>query len=243
MNANIQVALVEDDPLLRDSLTSYLELIGFSVTAVGDGISLYAELKLQRFDVAVVDLGLPDQAGEILVDYLRRNTQSAIIVITARDTLDTRVECYRVGADLFLGKPVDGRELAAAISSLAARRSMVAVLPSEKPVTPQAKKSGVWIFAARQRILSSPEAISIELTPKESQLLTVLFACAGITVRRDQLLEAIYHRHDESSERALDTLVRRTRSKIEVATGTPAPILTEHGVGYAFVANIRIDEG
>jgi two-component system OmpR family response regulator/two-component system response regulator TctD len=241
MNATIHVVLVEDDTLLRDSLASYLGLIGFSVTAVGDCLSLYGELTSQRFDVAVVDLGLPDQSGEVLVDYLRRNTESAIIVITARDTLDTRVECYRVGADLFLGKPVDGRELAAAISSLAARRSMSAVLPSEVP-GPQATSSAAWIFQARQRILTSPEAIDIELTPKESQLLTALLARAGKTVRRDLLLEAIYHRQDESSDRALDTLVRRTRHKIETATGIPAPILTEHGVGYAFVANFRSAE-
>ena len=241
MNASIQVALVEDDPILRVSLASYLKLIGFSVIAVGDCLSLYTELRSQRFDVAVVDLGLPDQAGEVLVDYLRRNTESAIIVITARDTLDTRVECYRVGADLFLGKPVDGRELAAAISSLAARRHMATAQPGELPA-PKPISSAAWIYMARERILTSPEVKRIELTPKEAHLLAALLAEAGHTVRRAQLLEAIYGRQDESADRALDTLVRRTRSKIEAATGTPAPILTEHGVGYAFVANIRSAE-
>jgi two-component system OmpR family response regulator/two-component system response regulator TctD len=241
MSSPIHVVLVEDDPLLRDSLASYLELIGFSVNAVGDGISLYGQLALKRFDVAVVDLGLPDQAGEVLVDYLRRNTASAIIVITARDTLDTRVECYRVGADLFLGKPVDGRELAAAISSLAARRATDSLL-SRQVSEPRAISSSAWTFLARQRILISPEARRIELTAKEAHFLTALLAQPGDTVRRAHLLETLYQRQDESSDRALDTLVRRTRRRIEAETGIPAPILTEHGIGYAFVANIRIED-
>ena len=239
MSATIHVVLVEDDPLLRDSLSNYLQLVGVSVTAVGDGLSLYGQLALKRFDVAVVDLGLPDQAGEVLVDYLRRNTDSAIIVITARDTLDTRVECYRVGADLFLGKPVDGRELAAAISSLAARRSTDSGL-SRQMATPRAISSSTWTFQVHQRILISPEAKRIALTAKEAHLLNALFAQPGDTVRRDHLLETIYQRQDESADRALDTLVRRTRRRIEAETGIPAPILTEHGIGYAFVANIRI---
>ena len=115
----------------------------------------------------------------------------------------------------------------------------MAAVPSSETPAPTATSSNVWAFAARQRTLTSPGAQRIELTPKESQLLTTLLDHAGHTVNRKQLLSAIYGRQDDSSDRALDTLVRRTRSKIETATGSPAPILTEHGVGYAFVANIR----
>jgi len=237
MSAPIQIVLVEDDTLLRDSLASYLTLVGFMVVAVGDGLSLYRLLGEHKFAVAVVDLGLPDEDGTTLVSYLRRNTQSAIIVITARDTVDSRVACYRVGADLFLGKPVDGAELAAAITSLAGRRTS---LVAEPP--PPAKKahSPNWTFVMRQRTLISPTAQRVELAAKECQLLTALVAEAGGTAKRTTLLEGIYGLQDNNTERALDTLVRRTRRKIEMATGTPAPILTEHGVGYAFVANISV---
>ncbi|MFZ4626633.1 MAG: response regulator transcription factor, partial [Rhodoferax sp.] len=187
----------------------------------------------------VVDLGLPDEDGTTLISYLRRNTESAIIVITARDTLDSRVECYRVGADLFLGKPVDGAELAAAIASLAGRRTS---LVAEPPPPVKETHSPSWTFVMRQRALISPAAQRVELAVKECQLLTALVAEAGGTARRATLLEGIYGLQDNNTERALDTLVRRTRRKIEVATGTAAPILTEHGVGYAFVANISVVE-
>ncbi|MDQ5910524.1 MAG: hypothetical protein QG599_2621 [Pseudomonadota bacterium] len=253
MIASIHVVIVEDDPLLRDSLACYLKLVGFPTTAVGDCLSFYSELAVHRFDVAVVDLGLPDQAGEVLVDYLRRNTDCLIIVITARDTLDSRIECYRVGADLFFGKPVEGRELVAAITSLVARHATphatpvalpqpaAAGLPTEAPA-PKAVIPAAWTFALRQRILTSPTAKRIALTAKEAHLLALLTASPAGTVARHKLLEALYQRQDESANRALDSLVRRTRHTIEAATGSPAPILTEHSVGYLFTACVVVED-
>jgi len=252
MSSTTHVVLVEDDQLLREGLTTYLTLLGFAVTAVGDCLSLYGQLAAKSFDVAVVDLGLPDQAGEVLIDYLRRNTASVIIVITARDTLDTRVECYRVGADLFLGKPIKGRELTAAITSLTARRATAnanpvallhataAILPVDVPA-PAAMTPGIWKFIVRQRVLISPNALHIELTSKEAHLLTLLSAASTGTVARRDLLEALYRRQDDSADRALDTLVRRTRRMIEAATGSPAPILTEYSIGYTFAAKIIVE--
>ena len=257
MNATIKVVLVEDDPLLRDSLASYLRLVGFPTTAVGDCLSLYSELTVQRFDVAVIDLGLPDQAGEVIIDYLRRNTDCVIIVITARDTLDTRVECYRIGADLFLGKPIEGRELAAAIASLAARRAALHTAPQASPtalphtaavappletLAPKAVTPAAWACAPRQRTLTSPPAQRIELTAKEAHLLELLVTPPAGTVARRKLLQALYLRQDDSADRALDSLVRRTRQTIEAATGSPAPILTEHSVGYLFAASVVVED-
>jgi DNA-binding response OmpR family regulator len=238
MNAPIQIVLVEDDALLRDSLASYLTLMGFVVVAVGDGLSLYRLLGEHKFAVAVVDLGLPDEDGTTIVSHLRRNTESAIIVITARDTLDSRVECYSVGADLFLGKPVDGGELAAAIASLAGRRATVV----EPPLPLTVDHLPTWTFIMRQRALLSPASRRVDLAVKECQLLTALVTEAGRTAKRATLLDAIYGLQDSNTERALDTLVRRTRRKIETATGTTAPILTEHGVGYVFVENVLVVE-
>lgn len=238
MSLPIQIVLVEDDTLLRDSLASYLTLVGFLVVAVGDGLSLYRLLGEHKFAVAIINLGLPDEDGTILVSYLRRNTDCLIIVITAHDTLDTRIECYRVGADLFLGKPVDGRELAAAIASLAGRRATVV----EPPLPRRVAHSPTWTLVTRQRALVSPASQRVELAVKECQLLTALVGEPGRTAKRAMLLEAIYGLKDKNTERALDTLVRRTRRKIEVATSITAPILTEHGVGYTFVANIHVVE-
>ena len=117
-----QLILVEDDAGLRGDLVEFLELEGFSVVSCGNALEFFRKLVGQTFGVALIDLGLPDEAGEVLVDYVRRNTTSSIVVLTARDTLETRVQCYRNGADLFLGKPVNCIELATIIRNLLKRR-------------------------------------------------------------------------------------------------------------------------
>ena len=236
MSDKIPVLLVEDDEPLRESLASYLRIQGFAVTAVGDGLSFYRCLAQDRFAVLIIDLGLPDQSGEVLVDYARRNLDSAIVVITARDTLDTRVGTYQAGADLFLAKPVDGRELAAAVASLGARRGG----PGGSGVG-GARPRAPWKLKSRERVLVAPAGQRIELTPKEFQLLHGLASREGSAGLRKDLLEALYGRADESAERALETLIRRTRQTITGIVGGVAPILTQHGVGYAFTEDIEVE--
>ncbi|WP_396625671.1 response regulator transcription factor [Luteitalea sp.] len=236
MNAtpDTHVLLVEDDELLRSSLVSLLRMSGFRVTGVGDGLSFYKALGDAPPDVAVLDLGLPDQAGETLIDYLRRNTTIPIIVITARDSLDTRLECYRTGADLFLGKPVDGRELAAAIASLAGRRR------GDTPTRPTPPADAPWVLDIPRHALLTPAGEAITLTAMEWQFVATVAEGADHGARRRDLLVALYGRDDESAEHALETLVRRTRQKIADVLGAPAPIQTEYGVGYRFGARLVI---
>ncbi|MTW19928.1 response regulator transcription factor [Allochromatium palmeri] len=236
MSQHTRVLLVEDDAMLRASLESYLGLVGYSVTAVGDSLAYYRCLSEGDFAVAVIDLGLPDQSGKILVDYTRHNTTSSIIVITARDTLETRVDCYQTGADLFLGKPFDGRELAAAIASLASRREQI----SDRLSSNQADASA-WRLLIRQHRLQRPDGQLLELTPKECQLLELLARGDGDPVPRSTLLTELYGRVDESAARALETLVRRTRQKIANHHPGPSPILTQHGLGYALVVPCLLD--
>lgn len=229
-----RVLLVEDDELLRSSLVSLLRMSGFEVTGVGDGLSFYKALAEGPADVAVLDLGLPDQAGETLIDYLRRNTTIPIIVITARDSLDTRLECYRTGADLFLGKPVEGRELAAAIASLAGRRR------GEALARPVPAADAAWVLDVPRRVLMTPAGDTIALTGMEWQFVSTVAGGDEHAARRRDLLVALYNRDDDSAAHALETLVRRTRQKIADVLGAPAPIQTEYGVGYRFGARLVI---
>jgi len=232
----IRILLVEDDALLRRGLERFLSLHGYAITAVGDSLSFYREIDDQVFDIALIDLGLPDQRGETLIEYLRQNTTTAIAVITAHDSLDTRVACYRTGADLFLSKPVDGQELAAAIESLVARARL-----QNKPVPPLPESSSrTWILQPQARILVSPDGQRLPLTAKEWILFTTLASHPDHTSRQ-ALLTAIYQRNDLSAQQALDTLLRRTRQKIVEKLGIPHPILNEYGVGYRFGGQILIE--
>lgn len=234
MSDAVSVLVVEDDDLLRGGLVRYLGLVGFEVTAVGDGASFLAALASRTFAVAVIDLGLPDRAGETLVEHTRLHTHSAIIVITARNTIDTRVDVYRTGADLFLGKPIDGRELAAAIGSLAARSRQLVEAADRTP------RDG-WHLVAATRELRSPSGTAVALTHKEYELLYALATSPGLVGRRQDLIDQLYGRSYENADRALETLVRRTRRSIADQVGRAAPILTHHGIGYAFADALTVE--
>ncbi|NKN32453.1 response regulator transcription factor [Marichromatium bheemlicum] len=219
------VILIEGDAELRATLSAALEEAGCAVTTAGDAVSGYRQLNEQGFAVVIVGLALPDQPGQVLIDYTRRNTASAVVALGQRGGVEVRVDCYRAGADLFLQGPVDPEELAAAVSSLTRRYAQLRA---------SAPRFVGWRLLVQRRALAIPGAGTLELSPRECQLLDLLSPGAGEAVRRCELLDRLYARRDESAERALETLVRRTRRKIAGHHPGPSPILTQHGVGYAF---------
>lgn len=233
-----RILLVEDDDLLRRGLERFLTLSGYQVTAVADSLSCYREIDGKTFDVALIDLGLPDQRGETLIAYLRHNTTSAIAVITAHDDLDTRVACYRSGADLFLSKPVDGQELVAAIDSLAGRVRLLHEVAS--PPAPDSVPAR-WVLQTRSRTLISPDEQRLRLTAKEWNLFSTIATHPDHTSRQT-LLTVLYRRDDPSAQQALDTLLRRTRQKIVKKLGIPDPIINEYGVGYRIGGSIYFED-
>jgi DNA-binding response OmpR family regulator len=231
----IRVILVEDDKQLSDSLTNYLSMSGFDVTPCSDSLSFYASMKSALHDIAVIDLGLPDQSGETLIEFLRNNTNLPMVVITARDTLEARINCYKLGADLFLSKPVIGAEIAAALKSLSGR----AAKNGSKATSSGLLGNGTWTLVARERSLVSPQGKRILLTAKEWSLFFAL-ANTQTSVTRAKLLSLIYRRDDESAQHALDTLIRRSRIKISSHGGHDIMIINDYGIGYRFAGDLNL---
>lgn len=228
-----KVIVVEDDLNLRESLLECLELAGLEVDVTGSAIEFYQALNCASYDVAVVDIGLPDQSGYEVVDFIRRNTKLGVIILTARSSIEDRVKGYDAGADLYLVKPVDCRELAAAIRNLADRSSSLA-----KNIP---KSTNPWVLDKMQWRLATPVGIEVKLTAKEMQLLEILVTAAGQAVSREQLMAALeYDSQDQYGNRALDAMVGRLRKKIEETVGHDAPIQTIHGVGYCFSASTTL---
>jgi DNA-binding response OmpR family regulator len=231
------VILVEDDAALRDSLSEYLQLRGQPVTAVASGLAFYRQLAPSQHGVAVIDLGLPDLRGETLVHYCRQNTPLSIIVLTAASGLDARVQCYRSGADLFLSKPVDASELAAAIESLAERRRErdlnSAMAPAAAP-EPAVFTLGAWTFDPEgQRLLDAEGREIATLTWGETQILAALARADGRLVRRATLLACLSHDSEDPNPGSLNALVYRLRRKLAGAGGgADSLIQTLSGVGY-----------
>lgn len=233
-NQRVSVVLVEDDQSLRDSLVEYLSLKGLDVKATGTAAGFYQLLEQSRFQVAVIDLGLPDASGQELVNYARQNSVMSLIVITANDGLNSRVSCYSSGADLFMGKPVQGQELAAAILSLAERQKARLSLDAQE------EQATGWRLNSKSWSLITPQKEEIECTVKEYRLLALLAETPSEPVKRPRLLQSLYGRDDDSAQRALDTLVRRLRQKIaQFDSADSAPIRTVYSVGYMFADQIE----
>ncbi len=228
----IHIILIEDDDELRKGMQEYLELSGFLVTAVGKGIDFFSVILQHSFDVAIVDLGLPDFTGQQLIEYLRRHSSTAVIVLTASNSLSTRVESYQLGADLFMNKPVDARELIAAVNSLASRRLL--------SLSPVAQQPAVWTVQRSLWTLVSPCGIAIKFTGKEFKFIDQLIMFPNETLHRQQVCIAIYGRDDNSAQAALLTLIKRVRQRIAQSGSQEQPIQTEHGMGYRFTAPFKI---
>lgn len=231
MSIRTKVILVEDDRDLRESLVEYLALAGHQVDGVGTGLEFYRNLGRQSYDVAVVDLRLPDQDGFVLVEYARKNSEMGLIIMTAKDAVEDRICGYGAGADIYLVKPVDGRELAAAITSLAARRRESSTGSWVSPLACWQLDCGGWT-------LTAPTGETVALTGREMQLMAKLAETPGRPVARETLLVGLYASQDEAASRALESLVRRLRGKIVALTGAASPIKTSHAVGYSFAAGL-----
>jgi DNA-binding response OmpR family regulator len=233
-----QVILVEDDEPLREGLSEYLTLAGFAMTAVGSGLEFFTSLpRLLELQVAVVDLCLPDIDGQRLVEHLREHTEIRIIVLTANNQPDCRVDSYEKGADLYMAKPVDSSELAAAIRSLAMRH-----LGSQKSkLEAEASASGNnWQLQRSHWKLCCPNGETLRLTAREFQLIEQLALAQGQLLSRRELCQKLYQRFDPSAEAALSTLIKRIRQRITNACDQEDPIRTAHGAGYCFAPPIEI---
>ena len=234
MNSKIRVIIVEDDRDLRESIVEFLTLAGHDACGVGSSLEFYRAIAESSFSIAVVDVGLPDQCGYILAEYIRKNTAMGVIILTARDAVEDRVRGYGAGADLYMVKPVDCRELAAAITNLAVR------LRGRLPLSEYAAVPASWQLVRQSWRLVPPAGAAVLLTAKEMQFMECFASNLGKPVLRDTFLAALGYRDDEYASRAMDSLVRRLRRKIEEDLRLPSPIKTVHSVGYCFTAPLII---
>lgn len=219
----INVALVEDDPDFLDELAFNLSDEGLSVTCCTDGAALDRELAHQLFDAVVLDLGLPRESGESIVRRLRRDhPRLGIVILSARTMPRDRVKVMEDGADVYMTKPVDMRELALVLRALVRRL---------RPESPQARQ--VLTLLTAQNQLITPDGQCIELTVKQTILLARLARATSRQLSRRQIIEAFGYVYMAYDERRLETIVSRLRKKFETAGMSPNTVTAVRGLGYA----------
>ncbi len=218
--------VVEDAADLCSELVDYFRLYGFDVHGVGTIAAMTSALRQSRWDVLVLDLGLPDGDALAHLKALRATygLSLGIIVMTARGQIEDRVAARALGADTYLVKPVDLRELSAAVDQLVTR-----LRPPDG-----AGGDPAWQLNVSARRLRCPNGSVIDLTGAEARLLATLLAAKGDTISRDALCQSTYGTDDVPDTRRLDTLVSRLRTKVDQQTGLSLPISTFRNIGYAF---------
>ncbi len=226
------IIVVEDDDVTRAKLSGYLEAAGHRVTEAEDGPSMRTSLARDPAELILLDINLPGEDGLDLTRELRNGSDIGIILVTGRTDEIDRIVGLEIGADDYVTKPFNPRELLARVKSLLRRTGSGLVV--ERPV----KRFVGWTFDTRTRKLVSPGGDHERLTRTEYELLNAFAERPNIVLTRDRLLNLTTHRSWDPSDRTIDVLVRRLRAKIEPDPKNPEIILTAHGEGYVFAADI-----
>ena len=223
MTAQAQTVLVvEDEASIASFVSLYLKNAGYVVRAVGTGEDALAQVDSERPDLIVLDLMLPDVDGIEVCRRIRKSSDVPILMLTARDEDVDKIIGLEVGADDYLTKPFNPRELVARVKSIL-RRSV----PERREIeTKQLKHGNLEIDAGRREVRVSGN--EVQLAPKEFDLLWELLDHRGLVLTRDQLLERVWGYTFAGDTRTVDVHVRQLRRKL----GEASPIVTVWGVGY-----------
>ena len=238
MDQVYQVLVVDDDPDIRELITDYLSTHGYRVTAADCADAMRASLATQTPDVVLLDIGLPGEDGLSLARYLREHHDLAVIMVSGAGEPVDRIVGLEVGADDYLTKPFDPRELLARIKSVLRRyqRRPATDTPLATPAeAPRRMAFGHCLLDLDSRELLGPQGESIPLTAAEFDLLQVFAERPNRTLSRDQLLSLTQNREWDPYDRSIDIRIARLRRKIEPDPRNPAVIKTIRGMGYMFV--------
>ncbi len=223
-----EILIIEDDPFLITSVRQLLEANSFTVREASSAKDGYAAVAEKAPDLLLLDLGLPDEDGVSLCRRIRMKWKFPILMLTSRTDLLDKIIGLEVGADDYVTKPFESRELIARIRACLRRTTEYKPEDEDKEVV----RSGELTLDLRQRQASFGDT-KIVLTALEFRLLHYLVVNAGRVLEREQLFETVWGYDDEFNSNSLDVFVYRLRTKLERASGKKA-IQTVRGFGYRF---------
>lgn len=237
------ILVVDDDPDIRDVISEYLTTEGFRVSLAGDGETMQKVLQEGPVDLVILDVRLPGEDGLTLAAKLRQQSGAGIIMLSRKDDLADRVAGLEVGADDYVAKPFELRELLARLRSVLRRRNSADVPdPAKAREKPGRKLRFAGYELDRQaRQLVSPHGEPIELSAGEFDLLLAFVEHPKRVLSRDQILDLAHSRDAALFDRSVDVQVGRLRRKIETNPKRPELIKTVRGVGYTFDMDVQSD--
>lgn len=230
-----RVLIVDDEPEVRGMLREYLADHGYAVDVADSGEGMRSALMRNVPDVVLLDVRLPGEDGLTLARWLREHHDLGIIMVTGAGEVVDRIVGLEVGADDYIAKPFDLRELRARVKSVLRRCSK----PQEEPAAPESGSRlavGRCVLDPSSRQLYDADGREIPLTAMEYDLLRVFVDNPGRVLTRDHLLNHTRNREWEPFDRSIDIRIARLRKKIEADPEHPQVIRTVRGAGYMFVA-------
>ena len=227
--AATRVLVVDDDPAIRIMLAEYLGQHGYEVALASSGAAMRAELERAAPAVVLLDNGLPGEDGLTLARYLRERHDLGIIMVTGAGDVVDRVAGLEVGADDYIAKPFDPRELRARLKSVLRR------VEAKKFTPPMRVSIGRCFLDLKSRTLCDAKGREIPITSMEFDLLKALVEHPNQVLSRDQLLTMTRNREWEPFDRSIDIRITRLRRKLEEDPAHPRAIRTVRGAGYMFI--------
>lgn len=232
---NDHILIVDDDPGLRELLADYLGRHGFAVSGVNDGRGLWASLERDSVDLVILDLMLPGDDGLVLCRTLRARSPIPIIMLTARGDDTDRIVGLEMGADDYLPKPFNPRELLARIKSIL-RRSRSA--PADPGEARRLQFAG-WTLDVNARQLVAPDGVVVALGASDYRLLRVFLDHPQRVLNRDQLLDWTQGREAVPFDRSIDVQVSRLRRRLRDDPREAILIKTVRNEGYILAAQVH----
>jgi len=231
------IALVDDHRDIRDLVSKYLTQHGYRVSVAENGAALRRLLERSAPDLVVLDIMMPGEDGLSVCRYLRSATNLPVIFLTAMAEETERIIGLEMGADDYLIKPFNPRELLARIKAVL--RRVNSLPPQRDKLKAKAFRFDRWLLNVGRRELVNSHGVGVPLSTAEFRLLKAFLDHAGLVLSRDQLLDITVGRAADIFDRSIDNQVSRLRKKIELDPRTPILIKTHWGGGYCFTAEVE----
>ncbi|MDG6897953.1 DNA-binding response regulator [Actinobacillus delphinicola] len=232
-----QILIVEDETITRNTLKSIFEAEGYDVFEAADGVQMHRVLSTQKINLVVMDINLPGKNGLMLARELREHNDMALMFLTGRDNEVDKILGLEIGADDYLTKPFNPREL-----TIRARNLLQRTMTEEQKVVPthvDKYRFNGWVLDLDSRTLTNPDGEEYKLPRSEFRAMLHFCENPGKIQTREALLRRMTGRELRPQDRTVDVTIRRIRKHFEDHAGTPEIISTIHGEGYRFCGEIE----
>ena len=215
-------------------MKDYFSAEGFRVSEADGVVAARSILENEAVDLVLLDIRMPGGNGLSLTREIRSTSRLPIILITARGDDTDKIIGLELGADYYVVKPFNNRELLARVNSVLRRSER----PDADPPADDVRRFAGWILDITKRRLTSPQGDRVKLTRGEFELLVVFVRSRNKVLTRDQILDQVSGRHWAPVERTVDVMVRRLRKKLKLDPSSPKMITTVYGIGYTFEPDV-----